>query len=161
MDPRTLLEYSHALRNRYLEQLATLPWEEVVKGRGASFDSLRNILLHTLDAEDRMVNYVIPSRVKDWVSRSPDDFQDIASIRKRVKEVESKTNVYVAKITPAELERKVEFSRPGMPPLTVRVEDILIHVVLENIHHFGELIALLWQIDVEPPHMGWITYLQR
>jgi uncharacterized damage-inducible protein DinB len=161
MDPRTLLEYSHALRNRYLEQLATLPWGEVVRGRGASFDSLRNILLHTLDAEDRMVNYVIPGRVKDWVSRSPDDFQDTASIRRRVKEVESKTNVYVAQITPAELERKVEYLRPGMPPLTVRVEDILIHVVLENIHHFGELIALLWQIDVEPPHMGWITYLQR
>jgi uncharacterized damage-inducible protein DinB len=161
MDSRTLMEYCHALRNRYLEQLDTLTWEEVVKSRGASFDSLRNVLLHTLDAEDRMVNYVIPGRVKDWVSRSPDDFQDIASIRKRLKEVESKTNVYVAKMTPAELERKVQYSRPGMPPLTVRVEDILVHVVLESIHHFGELIALLWQIDVEPPHMGWIAYLQR
>lgn len=161
MDLKTLMEYSHALRNRYVEQLDTLPWEEVVKSRGASFDSLRNILLHALDAEDRMVNYVIPGRVKDWVSRSPDDFQNIASIRKRAKEVESKTNLYVAKITPAELERKVQYSRPGMPPLTVRVEDILIHVVLENVHHFGELIALLWQIDVEPPHMGWIAYLQR
>jgi uncharacterized damage-inducible protein DinB len=155
------MEYSHVLRNRYLEQLATLTWEEVVKSRGASFDSSRNILLHTLDAEDRMVNYVIPGRVKDWVSRSPDDFRDIASVRKRVKEVESKTNVYVAKMTPAELERKVEYLRPGMPPLAVRVEDILIHVALENVHHFGELIALLWQIDVEPPHMGWIAFLQR
>jgi uncharacterized damage-inducible protein DinB len=161
VDPRTLMEYSHALRNRYLEQLDTLPWEEVVKSRGASYDSMRNILLHTLDAEDRMVNYVIPGRVKDWVSRIPDDFKDITSVRKRVKEVESKTNVYVAKITPAELERKVDYLRPGVPPLKVRVEDILVHVVLENVHHFGELIALLWQIDVEPPHMGWIAYLQR
>ena len=161
MDSRSFLEYSYALRNRYLERLATLPWEEVVKSRGASFDSFRNILLHTLDAEDRMVNYVIPGRVKDWVSRSPDEFQDIASIRKRVEEVESKTKTYVARITPAELERKVELSRVGMPPVQVRVEDILVHVVFENIHHFGELIALLWQIDVEPPHMGWIAYLQR
>jgi len=155
------MEYSHVLRNRYLEQFGTLPWEEVVKSRGASFDSLRNVLLHTVDAEDRMVNYVIPGRLKDWVSRSPDDFQDIASVRKRVKEVESKTNAYAAKMTPAELERKVEYVRPGTPPLKVRVEDILIHVALECIHHFGELIALLWQIDVEPPHMGWIAYLQR
>ena len=161
VDPKTLLEYSHALRNRYLEQFATLPWEEVAKSRGASFDSLRNILLHTIDAEDRMVNYAIPGHLKDWVSRSPEDFQDMASVRKRMKEVESKTNAYVAKITPAELGRKVDYSRPGMPPLTVRVEDILIHVALESIHHFGELIALLWQIDVEPPHMGWIAYVQR
>jgi uncharacterized damage-inducible protein DinB len=107
MDARNLFEYGQALRNLYVEQLATLPWEEVVKGRGASFDSLRNVLLHTLDAEDRMINSVIPGRVKDWVSPSPDEFQDMDSIRKRAKQVESKTKNYVAKMTPAELERKV------------------------------------------------------
>jgi uncharacterized damage-inducible protein DinB len=161
MDSRNLFEYSQALRNRYVEQLATLPWEEVVKSRGASFDSLRDILLHTLDAEDRMINYIIAGRVKDWVSRSPDEFQDMDSIRKRAKQVESKSKNYVAKMTPAELERKVQYQRLGMPPVQVRVEDILIAVAFENVHHFGELIALLWQIDVEPPHMGWIAYLQR
>ena len=161
MDSRTFLEYSHVLRNRYLEELAILPWEEVEKSRGASFDSMKNILLHTLDVEDRMVNYVIPGRAKQWVSRSPDEFANIDSIRKRAKEVESKSRAYVARITPAELERKVEVSRAGMSPVSVRVEDILIHVVFENVHHFGELIALLWQIDVEPPHMGWIAYIQR
>lgn len=161
MDSRNLFEYSQALRNRYLEQLATLPWAEVVKSRGASFDSMRNILLHTLDAEDRMINYVIPGRVKDWVSRSPDEFKDIDSIKKRAKEVESKTKNYVARMAPAELERKVELLRPGKPPVQARVEDILIHVAFENVHHFGELIALLWQIDMEPPHMGWIAYLQK
>jgi uncharacterized damage-inducible protein DinB len=117
--------------------------------------------LHTLDAEDRMINYVIPGRAKDWVSRSPDEVQDIDSVRKRAKEVDSKTNRFVARMTPVELERKVEYSRLGMPPVPVRVEDILIHVVFENVHHFGKLIALLRQIDVEPPHMGWIAYLQR
>jgi uncharacterized damage-inducible protein DinB len=122
---------------------------------------MRDILLHTLDAEDRWINYFIPGRVKDWVSRSPEEFKDIDSIRKRVKEVESKTKHYLAKMTPAEFERKVEVVRSGMPTLRVRVEDILVHVAFENVHHFGELIALLWQIDVEPPHMGWIAYLQK
>jgi uncharacterized damage-inducible protein DinB len=144
-----------------LEQLATLPWAEVVKSHGASFDSMRNILLHTLDAEDRWINYVIPGRVKDWVSRSPDEFEDIDSIKKRAKEVESKTKNYVAGMASAEFERRVELLRSGMPTVQVRVEDILIHVAFENVHHFGELIALLWQIDLEPPHMGWIPYLQR
>jgi len=161
VDSKNLLEYSQTLRNRYLEQLATLPWAEVVKSRGASFDSMRNIFLHTLDAEDRMINYVIPGRVKDWVPRSPDEFKDVDSIRKRAKDVESRTKTFLAKMSPADLERKVEVSRMGMPPVPVRMDDILIHVALENVHHFGELIALLWQIDLEPPHMGWIAYLQR
>jgi uncharacterized damage-inducible protein DinB len=161
MDPRNLFEYSQALRNRYLEQIAKLPWEEVIKSRGASFDSLRNILLHTIDAEDRLVNYVIPGRTKDWVSRNPDDFRDIDSVGKRLKEVESKTKTYVTRIDSAELERKVELPRLGTPSILIRVEDILVAAALENIHHFGELIALLWQMDIEPPHMGWINYLQR
>ena len=121
MDSRNLLEYTHVLRNRYLEQLANLLWEEVVKSRGASFDSLRNILLHTLDAEDRMINYAIPGRLKDWAPQNPDEFGDIGSIRKRAKEVESKTSRYIARMTPAELERKMEYARPGMPPHQVRV----------------------------------------
>jgi uncharacterized damage-inducible protein DinB len=161
MDSRKLFEYSQALRNRYLEQVASLPWAEVVESRGASFDSLRNILLHTIDAEDRLVNYVIPGRTQDWVSRNPDEFQDTDSIRKRARDVESKAQAYLANIKPEELERKVELSRRGMPTVSVQVEDVLVHAALENIHHFGELIALLWQIDVEPSHLGWIGYLQR
>ncbi|HJX23138.1 MAG TPA: DinB family protein [Candidatus Bathyarchaeia archaeon] len=160
MDARNLLEYDHALRNRYLEQFAMLPWEEVVKGRGASFDSLRNIFLHVIDVEDRTINYVIPGLATDWVPLTPEEFHDVGSIKKRVLEVESKTNAYLAKMTPDELERKVQYPMWGKPPVSVRVEDILIHVVLESIHHFGELIALLWQIDVVPPHMGWINYTQ-
>jgi uncharacterized damage-inducible protein DinB len=120
-----------------------------------------NIFLHTLDAEDRLINYAIPGKTKGWVSRSPDEFQDLDSVSKRVKEVESKTKAYLAKISPAELERKVEFSRPGTPSMTVRVDDVLIHLALETVHHFGELIALMWQIDIEPPHMGWIAYIQK
>lgn len=161
MDVKSLFEYSQALRNRYLEQIAKLPWEEIVKSRGASFDSLRNIFLHTVDAEDRLVNYVIPGRTKEWIQRNPDEFRDLDSIRKRAKEVESRAEAYVSKVSPSELERKVEMPRSGMPTVTVRVEDILVHSALENIHHFGELIALLWQINVEPPHMGWIGYIQR
>ncbi len=161
MDSRSLFEYSQILRNRYLEKIATLSWEEVTKSRGASFDSLREILLHTIDAEDKLVNYVISGRTKDWVSRNPDEFRDMDSIRKCASEVESKAKAYVANMKPAELERKLELPRAGMPSMLVQVEDILAHAALENIHHFGELIALFWQIDVEPPHMGWIGYLQR
>jgi len=98
MDSRKLFEYSQALRNRYLEQVASLPWAEVVESRGASFDCLRDILLHTIDAEDRLVNYVIPGRTQDWISRNPEAFQDIDSIRKRAKDVESKAKAYLVNI---------------------------------------------------------------
>ena len=160
MNSKTLVEYSQLVRRRYVEQFATLQWEQISKSRGASFDSLRNIILHTVDAEDKLVNYIIAGRIKEWVPRNPEEVLSIDSIRKSVEETEAKTKDYLAKLTPAELDRKVEFSRPNTQPMLVRVEDILIHTALENIHHFGELIALLWQMDVEPPHMGWLGYIQ-
>lgn len=167
VDSRKLFGYSQAVLNRYLEQIASLPWAEVVKSRGASFDSLRDILLHTIDAEDKLVNYVIAGRTKDWVLLkarrvlSPAEFLDMDSIRSHAREVEVKTKACVAGLKPEDLERKVEIQRMGLPSLWVRVEDVLVHAALENIHHFGELIALLWQMDVDPSHMGWIGYLQR
>ena len=36
------------------------------------------------------------------------------------------------------------------------LRDALLQVTFEQAHHTGELIALLWQIDVEPPEMTWI-----
>ena len=161
MDSRKLFEYSQALLNRYLQKVASLPWAEVIESRGASFDCLRDILLHTIDAEDKLVNHIIPGKAQDWVSRNPGEFQDIDSIKKCARGVESKAKTHVENMKPEELERKVELPRKGMPALSIRVEDILVHAALENIHHFGELIALLWQMDVEPSHMGWIDYLKR
>jgi uncharacterized damage-inducible protein DinB len=162
MDPKEIFEYSQFVRNRYLDQLAKLPWEQVTKSRGGSFDSLRNIMLHTIDVENRII-CVIAGRATDWVSLDPDEFPDMDSIKKRSEETESKTKAILARLTPVELDRKVEFPsrHPEVPPIFVRVEDALIHTALENIHHFGELIALLWQMDIEPPHMGWIAYLRN
>ena len=113
-----------------------------------------------MDAEDRLINFIIPGRTKDWVSMSMDDFRDMDSIRKRAKEVERKSKNYMAKLDSAELERKVEMPRMG-GSISVRVEDVIVHAALENIHHFGELIALLWQMDLDPAHMGWLAFLQK
>ncbi|MCJ7422825.1 DinB family protein [Candidatus Bathyarchaeota archaeon] len=121
MDSKALLEYGQSIRSRYLEKLASLPWDKIIESRRASFDSLRNILLHTVDAEDMMVNYVIADRRKDWMSRNPEEFHDMDSLRKRARDTKSRTKAYLSKLTPTELDRQVDFSKPGMPPMLVRV----------------------------------------
>jgi uncharacterized damage-inducible protein DinB len=156
MDAVKLFEYSQVLRDRFLECVASLPWSEVVKSRGASFDSFRGILLHTIDAEDNLVNCDIAGRRAGRVSRKPEEFLDMASIRKCAEEVESGTKAYVVSMKPEDLERKVEIQRFGAPSIWFRMEDVLVHCALENLCHYGEVIALLWQIDVEPPYKGWL-----
>jgi uncharacterized damage-inducible protein DinB len=42
-----------------------------------------------------------------------------------------------------------------------RLADVLMQVTMEQAHHLGEMICLLWQIDVEPPEMIWIMNTRR
>ena len=51
-----MLEYSQYLRHAYFDTFNKLLWDEFVKNRGASFDSIRNIFLHCVEVLDRYVN---------------------------------------------------------------------------------------------------------
>jgi uncharacterized damage-inducible protein DinB len=38
---------------------------------------------------------------------------------------------------------------------------VLIHVFTEELHHRGEIIAILWQMDIQPPDMGWLSVMKK
>lgn len=158
MEAVKLLGYSQYLRHRYLEALGKLPWEEVVKDRGASFNSLRNIYLHGVSVLDFYVNHVIQGDAT-YPRINNDDYDNIEKINKYLEQVESKANTYLSRVTAVELSRKIERKQRDGSTITVTVEDILIDLFQEETHHRGELIALLWQMDISPPHIGWIQYL--
>lgn len=160
MNAIRLMEYSQELRHRYLDTLGELPWEEVIKDRGASFPSLRNIYLHCVVCVDGIVNNILQGNLS-FPKINYDDYDSIEKIREYVEQVESKANEYLSKVTPKELSRKIERKQRDGSTATASVEDYLIHLFQEETHHRGELIALLWQMDVSPPHMGWTQYINR
>ncbi|MDQ1280107.1 MAG: hypothetical protein QG670_1369 [Thermoproteota archaeon] len=161
MDAGELIRYTHSARGRYLKMLNELSWSEVVKDRGASFSSIRDILLHTIDMEDRTISHTIPA-TQSTLGHGPwKEFEDVKSIEKRINEVEEKTKVYLANLSQSELDREVTIPRRVGTPFLMRVEDILVQLAIENISHFGELIAILWQIDVQPPFLGWANFLDH
>jgi len=156
-----LMEYGRYTRRRYLEALGALPWEEVVKDRGASFNSLRDVFLHSIAASDACINYIIPGKLDDYTPPKFEEFQAIKKIRVFVDQFEAKVNQLLKKLTPNELSKKVNYRHRNGTFKEVTVEDVLVHAFLEEIYHRGELIALLWQMDIDPNFMGWIRYLDR
>ena len=70
-------------------------------------------------------------------------------------EVEKKTSFYLKNIEKDELERKVKFNVSTGDTFDLSVEESLFQSFTEQLYHIGELITLLWQIDVEPPKMQW------
>jgi uncharacterized damage-inducible protein DinB len=158
MQVTDLIRYNHTVRGLYLDAMAKLPWAQVVEPRGLSFDSMRDVFLHLTLVEDRWVNYIIPDRFKEWVDPDFGAFKDMDSLRKYMQEVEGKTERYVATLSMEELNRQIVVPWGDKPYTRVSVETVLTHMVLEDMIHYGELSAALWQMGLEAPYMGFWRY---
>jgi len=151
---KELHQYSSTVRRAFLEKLTSLPWEAVTKNREASYDSMKDIMLHMIDNEDMVVSgqiLKVPDykRAHDW-----EEYRDMLMIRGHLDEVEKKTKAYLEKADENELGRRVNFTvRSGSFDLSA--EECLMQSVTEQLYHMGELIALLWQENIEPPKMQW------
>ena len=151
---KELHQYSSTVRRAFLEKLASLPWEVVTKNREASFYSMKDIMLHMIDNEDMVVSgqiLKVPDykRARDW-----EEYKDMSMIREHLDEVEKRTNAYLKKADENELGRRVNFTvRSGTFDLSA--EECLMQSFTEQLYHMGELIALLWQENIEPPRMQW------
>ncbi len=153
MDVRELLEYNKQVRHRYLAALVELPWGELVKNREASWHSLRNIFIHTMGAIDHWLAFL--QGQEHGKQRAFDDYSSITAIKNYVEQVEQCMEEYLATLNSDSLEKRFNVTNDLGQNVEVTAEDVLIHVFEEEVHHRGEMIALLWQMETEPPLMGW------
>jgi uncharacterized damage-inducible protein DinB len=153
VDVRELLNYNEEVRHRYFDALSKLPWNELIKNREASFNSIRNIFIHTLRAADHWLDLLL--KEKPQQRREFDEYETIEDVRKYMEHVEARMREYTSSLTPEGLLNKYKIRNDLGETVEVTAEDVLIHVFEEEVHHRGELIALLWQMEIEPPVMGW------
>jgi uncharacterized damage-inducible protein DinB len=155
-DVAELYQYSSTVRRRFLEKLESLPWESVTKNREASFYSMKNILVHVIDNEDWIVNWVILNKAAEYKrARKSEEYTSMQMVRDHLEEVEEKTKAYLRKADTKEMERRVNFALSSGDSFDLSVEESLFQSFTEQLYHMGELIALLWQEDIEPPKMQW------
>jgi uncharacterized damage-inducible protein DinB len=152
VDVKELLEYNAEVRHRYLTAMAKLPWDEFVKNREASWHSLRNIFIHTLSAVDHWLDFL----TKEQHTRKDfDDYRSMSDVEAYMHDVESRMRKYLDSLTPQTLAARYKVTNDAGETIEITSEDVLIHVFEEEVHHRGELIALLWQMNIKPPLMGW------
>jgi uncharacterized damage-inducible protein DinB len=80
-------------------------------------------------------------------------------MRKYMSEVESESRALLMKLEPEDLEKVFSWPAKDGTINSFRIEDILLHVVEEEIHHRGEILCLMWQIDATPPYTSYTAYL--
>ena len=150
-----LFEYSRRVRHSFATKLSELQWEQVEKNREASFYSMKNILIHMIDNEDWIVNWVIPGKPDKYSRRKSEEYTNMGKVLEHLAEVEERTKLFLQNIDERELNRKVNFVLSSGKAFDLSVEECLIQSFTEQLYHLGELIALLWQENVEPPKMQW------
>ena len=133
----------------------------MLRNHDTAWLSLKDTLLHIIWVEDTWINYSIhdledPNRPFNYSK-----YQTWNSIVEYNSRIVSKVDEYLSNLKLEDLDRKVWRTNNDGIRRTSRIKDVLIHVVTEELHHRGEIIAILWQRNIEPPDMGWLSIMKK
>jgi uncharacterized damage-inducible protein DinB len=151
---RTLYRYNAWANGRILDTSAHLSPEALLAPRGASFDSVRDTLVHTMGAQ-----WLYLER---WHGRSPrampdaKDFPDLASIRARWDAIERETHAFVADLDDARLATVIEYVNFQGERWAYPLWQQMLHQVNHATQHRSEAAMLLTGFGHSP---GWLDFL--
>ena len=152
VDIKDLLAYNDVERRAFFKAFARLSWRDFTKNREASFDSIRNIFIHTLNATDYWLDFLQEENKRS--KKKFDEYKTLEEVEVYMRHVKKRMNNYLESLSPEDLKKKYK-GRRSEKPETITAEDVLVHVFEEEVHHRGELIALFWQMGIEPPVIGY------
>jgi uncharacterized damage-inducible protein DinB len=161
---REWAEYNIRAREGYMAAFEKLPKEELSRDRGASFSTLLGIQCHILGAQWWWLKNASPPPGP----AEPTDYSEppsLEDVQRFEREVDAAVREFFRRLTEEDLDRKYPAPKPAgySEQIEITVRDTLLHLLEEEIQHRGELNALLWQLDVDPPVLDWIDwkYIQR
>jgi uncharacterized damage-inducible protein DinB len=79
----------------------------------------------------------------------------MTQVLQHLDEVEGRTSAFLKTANEQEFDRRVDFALASGKTFNLSVEECLFQSFTEQLYHLGELIALLWQDNIEPPRMQW------
>ena len=131
------------------------------KNRETAWVSMKDTLLHIMWVEDTWINYSI--RGLDDPNRpfSYHEHQSWNALIDYNQEVTSKTKKYLFDIQKEDLLRPVfRVINDGIRKRSP-VKDALIHVFTKELRHRDEMIAIPWQMNIEPLDMIWLSVMKK
>jgi len=152
--------YNSDVRKKYLDAFEDLPWHEIIRDRGGSFHSMRNIFLHVLDAYRYWLEYGIKDDLKQYTRLDGECFKNVDDMRRYELTVDSLVTTLVEGLTEEDLSTSYSI-HDGNEIIHATMEAILMHMIEEELQHRGELNCMFWQQDIDPPITGYVGWLQE
>ncbi len=151
-----LFDYFKKEREKLLPVLKNMSEEEFTKNRGLSFDSIKNVFVHTVIVEDNWLHYRIAGLGE--ITKRVEDFRNMQEIIEYMKEVDTKTNKFFTTITQDDFKKLVKRTKSDGEEIMYPLGDVLYHIPIEMIHHYGEIFAELWKINNYAPYYSYLEY---
>jgi len=154
-------KYNSYVRKKYLQALERLSHEELVRDRGASYPSLVEIFIHVLGAYTYWLMIKYPRLSKEEVERISKEEIDETSLeaaKKLENEVDSYAMKFIEELDDEKLASTFEIKTRSGKKEVITVSQMLWHLCEEELQHRGELNALFWQMNIDPPVTGWIDW---
>jgi uncharacterized damage-inducible protein DinB len=148
---KELYRYNSLVRKKYLRAIWKLSPRQRYKNRGGSFPSIVDIYMHVLDAY-RWWFISVYGDGKKFEEYPLGQRYTKSQATKETATVDRLLQRVLREVGPGGLSKTVRWR--GERPFRTSVRNMLIHMVEEELQHRGEMNALLWQIDVDPPVTG-------
>lgn len=151
--------YNSFVRKKYLRLIFSnkISEKERYKNRGASFPSLVDIFVHVLDAYRWWFLYVYNDKVSEWKRLREQKKYSRKEVASEEGKIDSYVMNFVGSLKPKDLDKPMK-NQTGRG--TIKIREMLLHMVEEEIQHRGELNALLWQMNIEPPITQFQDYIR-
>jgi uncharacterized damage-inducible protein DinB len=155
-EARELVAYNRSVFDRFVRQVARLPWKEATRNREIGHRSLFQTLVHILNVHEVWLVYIVPQRTRELPAlfaqedRRPTTWRGFRAYSAKVWSGIDRT---LRNLSDRDFRRRVK--APWMPG-RYTVRDAFFQTTLEEAHHLGEVIGALWQKDVASTRMTWI-----
>ncbi len=160
-----MLAYHAWSRAKYLDLFERLPWRVLVRHRGATFESIRNVHVHVLQVYAWWLVHFFHRREVGPLLATTTYPRSVRELRRMDRTVDAAVRRVARTLRPNALDRKT------VPPVLpgheaearrwrITPREVLWHLVEEDFLHHGEILCMLWQDDIEPPYTGvwWFEY---
>ncbi len=158
---REWYDYNSYVRKRYFDVISKLPDAEQTRDRGASFPSILDIFIHVLDAYRWWFLYVYTDKVHERKALRNTGLR-LDEIKREEQKIDSFVKKFLQKLSMKDLAKAIVWhevdSKGKRWTIKIILRDMLWTLVGEELQHRGELNALLWQIDIDPPITEWVDF---
>lgn len=145
-----LTNHNKVCREPLFQILEKVKSKDLLKSTGAGKRSVRDILVHIMNAEKFWISYL---KKTEYQKSQPEEFKDIQSIRDAWSSVTAKTEEFIKNLSVDQL-RHVRSVRSGDQTISFTVAKALLHVATHETHHRGFLIGWIRQKGLEPPDVN-------